>query len=62
MSDRPLRAIAHLLLLHMDDGHMDSHPSLSTYDGLPIFLLSWVPSTQSIGSQKLSAQLGRALG
>lgn len=54
MSDRSLRAITHLLLLYTDNGHTDSYPSLST----SIFLLSWVPSTQSVGSQKVAAQLG----
>lgn len=38
MSDRSLRAIAHLLLLHTDDEHMDSHPSLSlTLESVPWF-------------------------
>lgn len=44
MSDRSLRAIAHLLLLHTDDGHMDSHPSLSTHG------LKSSPSPSFLGS------------
>lgn len=42
MSDGSLRATAHLLLLHTDDGHTDS----LWFGEVTIFRLSWVPVTR----------------
>lgn len=53
MSDGSLRATAHLLLLYKDDEYTNS----PWFGELTIFCLSWVPVTQSVGSQTLSVWL-----